>query len=206
MRSAIIRCLELGRDISALQVAVPGSMVYESPRVLGRQEAWEASKVAHQTIVACAKQVGAPCVWVMEDDCQFTEYFSPNTWITNAMWAESNGYDVLIGGSTRTYDEKLVWKTSTLLTVGMIEVSAFHSSHCVVYFASGYEKVLRAGAPIDITLGQDEKARCVLTWPFVAVQRPSFSGCEGVFVDYVPLYAQHEMNLGARFGMRKKKL
>ncbi len=138
-------------------------------------------------------------MFVMEDDCQFTEHFDLDRWTTDAFWAQGQGYDVLVGGSTRTYDDRLARD-------GMIEVSAFHSSHCVVYFASGYDKVLRAGAPIDVTLGQDEKARCVVAWPFVAVQRPSFSGCEGQFVDYVPLYERHEMQLGARHGMRKKRI
>lgn len=188
MRSVILHCPSLGRDLAPLLAAVPGALVHEGPRMPG--QGWEASKIAHHAIITETKALGEPCVFVMEDDCQFTAYFDLDCWEEDATWSARHGYDILIGGSTRTYDERWVRD-------GMVEVSAFHSSHCVVYFASGYDKVLRAGAPIDITPGRDCGARCVVAWPFVAVQRPAFSGCEGHDVDYVPLYEQHEARLGA---------
>ncbi len=77
----------------------------------------------------------------------------------------------------------------------MIEVSAFHSAHCVVYFESGYEKVFKAVQPYDWSLGRDCGMRCVLVHPFVAVQRASYSSILKQDVDYVPLYQQHEAAL-----------
>jgi len=197
MRSVILHCPALGRDISVLQAAVPGALVYESPLAdpPGQVGGWEASKAAHQAIVAEAQALGESCVFVMEDDCVFSRYFSLERWCDAVDWAESHKYDVLVGGSTRTYREKVVARFDD--DTALIEVSGFHSSHCVVYLKSGYDKVLRAGAPIDITIGHNEGARCLVTWPFVAVQRPSFSGCEGHVVNYVPLYEQHEYHLGA---------
>ena len=55
--------------------------------------------------------------------------------------------------------------------------------------------------PFDLSLGATCGLRCVLTWPFVAVQRPSFSGILQQPVDYVPLYAAHEKRLGHALGM-----
>jgi hypothetical protein len=125
----------------------------------------------------------------MEDDCNFTHHFSWDQWCADADWAQSHGYDVMAGGCTRTYDERKVRD-------GMIEVSAFHSAHCLVYFRFGYEKALNAVQPYDWSLGRDCGMRCVLVHPFVAVQRPSFSGILQQDVDYVPLYAAHEARLG----------
>jgi hypothetical protein len=196
VRSVILYCPALGRDISALRAAIPGTIIiHEGQRMVGGHvQGWEASRQGHQAIVASAKADGADCVFVVEDDCEFTSHFNYDRWVADVQWAVVHGYDVLVGGSTRTYDNRLVRN-------GLIEVSAFHSSHCVVYLASGYDKVLRAGAPIDITIGRDEGARCLVALPFVAVQRPSFSGCEEHDVDYVPLYEQHEATLRTSLGI-----
>ena len=133
-------------------------------------------------------------VFVMEDDCHFTKHFDLMKWHDDAAWAEAQGYDVMVGGSTRTYDEKVVRD-------GMIEVEAFHSAHCVVYFRSGFEKALKAVQPYDLSLGRDCKLRCVLVHPFVAVQKASFSGILREQVNYVPLYRYHEQELQRNLGI-----
>lgn len=185
MRSVVLYCPHLGRDIHGLQAALPHLEVYlGAPTPRGEDGCLD----GHQAIVATAQADELPRVWVLEDDCQFTAHFDYARWGADADWAQANGYDVLVGGSTRTYDEKGVRE-------GMIEVAAFHSAHCVVYFASGYEKVKLAVQPYDLSLGRDCGMRCVLAWPFVAVQRPSFSGILQQHVDYVPLYEAHERAL-----------
>jgi len=186
MYSVILHCPSLKRDISTLLKILPESQIYEGLRMT---DGLEASKLAHHAIVQWAKAHKEPCVWVLEDDCLFTMDFSIVRWLDDADWAQRHGYDIMVGGSTKTYDEKQVRE-------GMIEVSAFHSSHCVVYFESGYDKVLKSAAPIDWTPGRDNGARCVVVWPFVAVQAPSFSGCTGRYENYVPLYQQHQRHLG----------
>jgi len=145
---------------------------------------------------------GEDRVFVMEDDCAFAAAFDWERWNADADWAQSHGYDVMTGGCTRTYGEKVVRAYTTGdRVVRLIEVSAFHSAHCVVYFQSGYAKALLAIQPYDLSLGKDCGLRCVLTWPFVAVQRPSFSGILRQPVDYVPFYEAHERRLGHALGM-----
>jgi hypothetical protein len=187
MRSVVLYCPHLGRDIAALHAAVPGLLEYiGQPTARGEDGCLE----SHKAILREAILAGADRVFVMEDDCALTPQFSLERWTADADWAEAHGYDVLVGGCTRTYDERVVRE-------GLIEVAAFHSAHCVVYFRSGYEKALQAIQPYDLSLGRDCGMRCVLTWPFVAVQRPSFSGILRQPVDYVPLYARHEAALAA---------
>jgi GR25 family glycosyltransferase involved in LPS biosynthesis len=184
MRSVILHAPHLGRDLSALRV--PDLSVYEGlPTERGEDGCLE----NHKAVIHEAMARGEDRLFVLEDDCAFTQHFDYARWCADADWAQAQGYDVMAGGCTRTYDERKVRE-------GMIEVSAFHSAHCVVYFASGFEKMLQAVQPLDLSLGRDCGMRCVLTWPFVAVQRPSYSGILRQMVNYVPLYEMHETALG----------
>lgn len=191
MYSVVLRCQHLGRDIAHLQATIPGLVIYEGlPTPKGEDGCLE----GHKAIIREAMALGVARLWVVEDDCQWTAHFDLARWEADADWAEAHGYDVLVGGATRTYTERVVRD-------GLIEVAAFHSAHCVVYFQSGYEKALQAVQPLDVSLGRDCGMRCVLVHPFVAVQCPSFSGILQRPVDYVPHYQHHERVLGAFLGM-----
>ena len=185
MRSVVLYCPHLGRDLSQLRASVPGLLEHVGlPTPRGEDGCLE----SHKAIIREAMALDVDRVFVMEDDCYLTAAFDLARWTADADWAQAQGYDVMAGGCTRTYHQRAV-------RAGMIEVSAFHSAHCVVYFRSGYEKALQAIQPYDVSLGRDCGMRCVLTWPFVAVQRPSYSGILRQPVDYVPYYLQHEAAL-----------
>jgi hypothetical protein len=192
MRSVVLYCPQLGRDLRTLHETIPDLLIHDGQQTTNGEDG---CLEGHKAIVREAMELNEPMVFVMEDDCQFTKHFHGyEWWCTQALWARNRGYDVLVGGSTRTYDAKRpFWGDGG---PRVIEVSAFHSAHCVVYFESGYEKMLKAVTPVDWSLGRDCGMRCVLVHPFVAVQRPSFSGILQRQVDYVPLYQQHEAVLG----------
>jgi hypothetical protein len=194
MRAVVLSCPHLHRDITALRDQIPDALVQIGlPTPHGHDGCLE----MHKTAVRDAQAAQAPAVFVMEDDCQFTPAWDYARWQADAQWAQAHGYDVLVGGSTRTYKPRKVRH-------GLLEVRAFHSAHCLVYFASGYERVLDAVQPFDLSLGAEVKSeyptryvgcRIVLTYPFVAVQRPSFSGILQKPVDYGPEYVGHEQYL-----------
>ena len=193
MNAVVLHAPHLGRDISALKKVVPGvHVLVGQPTPRGEDGCME----SHKAAIRFARDYQDGPLFVMEDDCQFTEAFDWDCWNADADWAEANGYDVMAGGCTRTYNESVVRD-------GMVEVSAFHSAHCYVLFRSGFTKALHAVQPYDLSLGLTCGLRCVLTWPFVAVQRPSFSGILRQPVDYVPLYQAHERRLGHALGMLK---
>ncbi len=190
MRNVILYCPHLNRDIRPLLNTVPHPQLWiGEPTPKGEDGCLQ----CHQAIVRKAKCQQLPAVFVMEDDCQFTAHFNYSKWLEDAAWSEAHGYDVLVGGCTRTYKEKVV-------RAGLIEVSAFHSAHCIVYLRSSYDKVLRTVQPFDVSVGQ-MGCRVVMTWPFVAVQRPTYSGILKQDVDYVPLYQQHEQRLAQKLGL-----
>ena len=184
MRAIILHAPHLGRDISALQAIPNAEILLGDPTPKGEDGCLE----MHKEAVRIAMADGDPQLFVMEDDCQFTRNFSYDKWISDLVWAAMHGYDIVVGGCTRTYDEKVVRE-------GMIGVSAFHSAHCIVYFDTAYEKVLKAVQPYDLSLGRDCGLKIVLVHPFVAVQKPSYSGILRQQVDYVPLYEKHEDRL-----------
>lgn len=196
MKAVILSCAYLKRDVTALKEMVPWADVYLGPKT---QKAEDGCLQNHQHVVAEAKRAGFSRLFVMEDDCQFTRYFDFQRWQADADWAQANGYDLLVGGSTRTYHERRVRE-------GLIEVKAFHSAHCLVYFKSSYDKVARTVQPFDLSLGCEVTSnfktryagcRVVLAFPFVAVQRPVYSGILKRRVNYVPEYATLEARLAA---------
>lgn len=213
MRNVVLHCPALGRDLGTLRAALPDLAVYEGERT---SPGANGCLLGHKGIVREAMARGDDRVFVVEDDCKFTEHFDYAEWCNAADQAQVEGFDVLSGGSTRTYDPRAVraWRRvptfddwgweryeTGLLTV-LVEVSAFHSAHCVVYFRSGYEKALDAVVPLDWSLGRDCGMRCAVVHPFVAVQSPSRSGIEECAVDYGPLYAEHERVLARQLGLQ----
>lgn len=186
MNSVILYCPHLDRDIRGILARVPNSRILTGyPTPYGHDGCLE----MHKDAVRIAVENGWESVFVMEDDCEFTPRFEWGAWKLDARWSNENGYDVLVGGCTRTYDERKVREH-------MIEVSAFHSAHCIVYHRRGFEKVLQhAVQPYDLSLGRECGCRVALAHPFVAVQRPSFSGILQQNVNYVPYYESHERNL-----------
>ncbi len=192
MTNRVIYCPHLGRNIRGILNAVPHPHIYTGQQTPKGEDGCLQS---HQAIVREAKDADLPCVAVYEDDCEFTWHFHYEKWCQDAEWAQANGYDVLVGGCVQTYEPKLV-------RGDMVAVSAFHSAHCVVYFESGYDKIAQTAQPYDVSIGQ-VGCKVVMTYPFVAVQRATFSGILQHDVNYVPLYQQYEEHLGRALGLRR---
>lgn len=199
MKSFIIYCPHLNRDIRGILNAVPNPQIVTGEQT---ERGEDGCLQCHQQIVRHAKDQDWPMVFVMEDDCHFTQHFSWEKWMTFAQYAQMRHYDVLVGGCTRTYGERLA---CTIDGHAMLQVEAFHSAHCIVYFASGYDKVLQTVQPLDLSIGQ-QGATILLTWPFLAVQAPSFSGILKKPVDYVPEYEAHERRLGHALGLLQPQI
>lgn len=188
MVSEIIYCPPLNRDIRGILKHVP------NPRIATGKLTGEWGCInAHKDIVRRAKADGLSEVFVMEDDCEFTEHFNFEKWCAQVQWVRENGYNVLVGGCVQTYHPRVVDE-------GLIAVSAFHSAHCIVYLRDSYDIVLDVPAPLDLSIGQ-MGAKVLMTFPFVAVQRPAFSGILNKDVDYMPLYKGYEENLGRMLGI-----
>jgi hypothetical protein len=194
MNAAIIYCPHLNRDIRGLLNVVPNPQIWTGEKT---ERGEDGCLECHQAIVRDAKDKGWPMVFVMEDDCHFSSHFSWQRWQWTAKLAQAKHYDVLVGGCTRTYNERIAMTTEH---GALLELGAFHSAHCIVYFQSGYDIILKTTQPHDLLIGQ-LGAKCLLTWPFVAVQRAVFSGILRQEVDYTLLYEAHEQRLGHALGL-----
>ena len=184
--TVIAHCPDLGRDIRPLIGRLPGVRVFEGTRL---PEGQDGAVFSHHSIVELAKVQGWPCVWVLEDDCSFTPSFSLAQWQADTVWMLQQGYQVLTGGCIAAANPRLVRR-------GLFAVDRFKSAHCVVYAASAYDTVLIAGPPLDLQLGR-LGLKCLMTYPFAAVQAPSFSGLLNRQVDYRPRYTRYEAELEA---------
>lgn len=193
MRAVILSAPHLKRDLRPILDQVPHAEI-----VLGEQtpRGEDGCLEMHKAVVRSAKAAGDSAVFVMEDDCCFTPHFDYARWLADAEWAQAQGYDGLVGGCVKTDDPQIVRE-------GLIAVRAFRSAHCLVYFASGYDKVPAAIQPYDYSLGRDCGFRGVVAFPFVAVQRPSYSGILKRPVNYIPEYERHEAQLRHAFPHRQ---
>ncbi len=183
--SVIAHCPELGRDLSAMRAAVPDAIVYRA--ALFPPHSHDGCIAAHQAIVRMAQAARWPAVFVMEDDCAFTDHFSLTQWAADIAWAQAHDYTVLTGGCISARKPRLVRR-------GLFAVERFKSVHCVVYTEAAYDIVLRLTHPMDPQLGR-LGARCLMAYPFVAVQAAGYSGIQDRVVDYVPLYQRYEATL-----------
>lgn len=186
--NAILYCPHLNRDIRGLLNAVPHPRILTGART---PKGEDGCLEGHKAIIRTAMAEGAERVFAMEDDCQFTEHFTYVDWMQKADWAEAHGYGAMAGGCVMTWDNKKVAE-------GLIEVTRFCSAHCMMYFERGYKYILEAVQPYDMTLGDclnKVGIKCLVTWPFVAVQRPSYSGILDKNVNYLDNYVSHERTL-----------
>lgn len=182
--SVIVWCPPLNRDISVLQACVPNAEVFLAPRMA---HGHDGCILAHQAIVQRAKAERWPAVFVMEDDCAFTDAFSLKQWRADVAWAAAHGYDIVTGGCVSTRNARVVRD-------GLCAVDRFKSTHCVAYLPAAYDIVLTIAEPIDVNLGR-RGGKPLVTVPYVAVQRPGYSGIQNCDVDYRPMYARHEAHL-----------
>jgi hypothetical protein len=195
MVSEIIYCPHLNRDIRGLLNAVPNPRIATGyPTEKGHDGCLE----SHKDIIRRARMADEPFVFVMEDDCQFTDIFIYDDWLLTVEDLAGRGADLLVGGCVNTYQPR---KCGFSSPYQVVEVDKFHSAHCIVYFESGYERALDAIQPWDTSLG-DQGLRTFMTWPFVAIQRPTYSGILQRDVDYTGFYKVHEEHLGNLLGLR----
>lgn len=184
--AVVIHCASLGRDISGIRAAVPHLQVYDAKRFPPGDHA--GCIAGHQAIVQMARLSGWPAVWVFEDDCEFTPAFAIERWVADATWARNHGYNTITGGCVSTRNPRLVRE-------GLFAVDRFKSTHCIVYHEDVYEIVMKLTTPMDPMLGR-LGAKCLVTYPFVAVQRPAFSGILGHHQDYLRSYERESNRLG----------
>ena len=137
--------------------------------------------LSHQAIIRMGKQKSLPYVWVIEDDCQFLvnngtlatyardiARFIPTVGIVNGC------------GNLTEPDVSIVAKSGSMT---YLRSSFVGTTHCVVYGASCYDKMLGFDDThiADIITNQ---CNMVFTYPYLATQLPSYSDIEKKDVAY----------------------
>jgi hypothetical protein len=161
----VLYCPHLKRDIRQLLDALPSALILTGlPTVPGEAGCLQ----MHQLAVSTALEQGATSILVVEDDCLLTDSFSWDRVIDAVVFAEANGYGCIQGGSVLATDPRQV-------APGLLAVGRACSAHFMVYLQSGYEAVLAAEQPFDLSIA-DKGIRPLLMLPFVAIQKRGLSG------------------------------
>lgn len=164
MRAVVLYCPHLGRDIAPILERVPGAIVLcGEPVVPGEAGCLD----MHKAAVQMAIDGGWPAVTVIEDDCQLTDLFAWWFWCELAARAEALGAGALVGGSVKVFGARRA-------EPGLVRVDKCCSAHFVTHFERGYQAVLDAVQPFDLSFS--EKTPTMVAWPFMAVQAPGRSG------------------------------
>lgn len=130
--------------------------------------------LSHQACIHLARARNAPAVWIMEDDCAFTEHFDLAGWERTIELAMCE-FDILVGGSANGQSPK---RTSLS---NLVEVAEWSSCHCWVVGAEAFADVLALDprGDIDVTTSkmcsEGKKHRAAIRVPYVALQAPAHS-------------------------------
>lgn len=164
MKAVVLYCPDLGRDIAPILRHIPDAVVLRGELVTPGEAGCLAM---HQQAVRMAVANGWSAVTVIEDDCQFAEWFTYTGWIDIAARAHELGAGALVGGSVKTFGARAAGS-------GLVAVDRCCSAHFVTHFERGYDAVFNAVQPFDLSFSS--LTPTLVAWPFVAVQAPGKSG------------------------------
>jgi hypothetical protein len=139
--------------------------------------------LSHQSIIRMAKQQNLPYVWVIEDDCQFL--VNNGTLLTHARNMINFMRDTsveIVNGCGNINDPRIQIKGNSD-TLTFLKSECVSTTHCIVYNASSYDKLLAFGSD---TIADVNTNACnmLFTYPYLATQLPSYSDIEKKDVVY----------------------
>jgi len=137
--------------------------------------------LSHQFIIRTAKQRNLPYVWVIEDDCQFIVSNGVLATYARDIVRFVHNVGIVNGcGNLNDPDVSIVAKSDGMT---YLRSPSIGTTHCVIYGVSCYDKMLS----YDDTHIADvitNECNMVFTYPYLAIQLPSYSDIEKKDVVY----------------------
>lgn len=173
--------------VAELERRVPGLARFEA---IMHANGVRGCSYSQKGIIQVARDMSLPAVWIMEDDCVFTEHFDLDTWFRDVQAAFEAGISVVCGGSANGQQPRQI------PVKNMVEVQAFSSCHCWIARQDAYTAILGLDpdTPIDVAIGTIYERKAVRV-PFMATQMPSYSSIQHIHEDYMPLFWEAEKRL-----------
>ena len=136
--------------------------------------------LAHKQIVKWAKIMQQLCVWIMEDDCMFTDKGAAQEFIERIPMF----YEIYLGGMHGTHK---FWSTEDVNS--FMYPKTFSGTHCYILNASAYDAFLAMpeNVYIDVAISRlypEDTVSIVLPNPMYAIQMPGHSDIVNRVVDY----------------------
>lgn len=186
-----LRCLEIA-------AATPGLVLEQAwtPEIPGLPTVGCA--LAHQIAVHRAALAGDAWVLVLEDDFELAPGFDISKALDLIQAGEDLGFDALYGGTVSHAAEVVAtYRPPEVESRRIVETTTYLSSHFVVYYRSGYEKVLAwpIGTTADLytrSRRPKDAMRRGLAVPFLATQRDGFSDTNRRAVEFDGIWARAE--------------
>jgi len=151
----------------------------------------EGCRLSHLKCLELARQRNYPWVLVLEDDCLVNpdslERFNN---ILPSLWIRRESFDVFLGGVTEVRDVSVIQYNPVLFkAIGL-------TTHFCVYSSNSYDKLIEAnknggGSPDAVYVGIDN-IRIFCTYPFIAIQAPSYSDLLKREVNYKEVFSSSE--------------
>lgn len=174
-------------NVQRLLSASPGSIVLDAV-IDDTRGPIAGCMLSHQTAIEHAKRANAPAVLVFEDDAALTAHFDLlRLEALSAFAFISLGMDVFLGGVATARP------IAVNQPLGLVELSNFSSTHCIVYNHTAYDTVL-ALKPYQHIDGAitESKLRKIVTVPFMAMQLNGYSDLRKARVDDMPTFIRAE--------------
>jgi hypothetical protein len=150
--------------------------------------------LSHMSIVQMAKDNRLPYVMVMEDDCLIVDrekfdqrFLKIHKWLREHL----SEWDVFNAGPTYCSSDDVL----ELLEDDIVRIKKGYCAHMVIYNSSVYDRILQNDPtrPVDVLVS--DQFRQVTTVPYLAIQYPSISNVQNVFIDYTKIFSEYESNL-----------
>jgi hypothetical protein len=137
--------------------------------------------LSHKKIVADAKSRNLPSVIVIEDDCDFL--LPEKQLVDSLLTSISRLSTVDIVNGCGNLPTLTATRVDSLNGTTFLKSSDVRTTHCMLYGASSYERVLSFSEETAIDI-QTNSLNMVFTYPYLATQLPSYSDIAKLDVSY----------------------
>lgn len=166
--------LDRMQHIESLRVQYPSLQIHVVDAIRD-ENGVRGCALSHKKIISDAKARRLPSVIVIEDDCEF---LLPDPQLARSLRTAVSylsAVDIVNGcGNLPVLTASIV---GSLKDVRFLKSSDVRTTHCMVYGASSYDKVLAFSEETAIDI-QTNSTNMVFTYPYLATQLPSYSDIE----------------------------
>lgn len=184
-----IYCIHLAHRVDRMQHIESLRIRYPSLRIhivdaIRDTDGHRGCILSHKKVLSFAKERKLPHAIVIEDDCDFLlpENQLIDSLVSSIRYIESH-LDLDAVNGCGNLPVLTATRVDSLNRTTFLKSFDVRTTHCIIYSASGYEKMLAFSEKIPIDI-QTNSMNMVFTYPYLATQVPSYSDISKFDVSY----------------------